>query len=605
MKEEWRLMCQSTLNFASGFRQGFLAFCFGFSSRFSGSDRRRRFGAAVCALAVLFMGMSTLSAQAAMTLDERAAQELLRQQERERALRQQLEHRPDVRLGVGEERVPALPQNEFPCFVIDEIRLDDPSGRLGGSAAAADLPGDPATGRCLGSQGINQVMARIQNALVERGYVTTRVLAEAQDLTAGVLTLKLIPGRLRAIRFSEDSDSRGNAWNAFPAAPGDLLDLRDIEQALENLKRVPTVEADIQIVPGAEPGESDLVVAWKQTFPLRLALSVNDGGSESTGRYQGSATVSADHLLSLNDLFYASYNKDLGGGQSGRRGTRGHTLHYSLPFGYWSVGATSSAHRHHQSVAGAYQSYLYRGASENHEIQLSRLVFRDAVNKTTVSLRAYLTQSRNFIDDTEVEVQRRRMAGWAASIGHRAFLADAMLDLELAWRRGAGAFAAQEAPEDAFGEGTARPKIVSAEASLSLPFRLLGRPLRYNGLWRAQWNRTPLVPQDRFSIGGRYTVRGFDGESILLAERGFLIRNDLSLPFGDGRQEIYAGLDHGRVGGRSTDLLVGRGLTGAVVGWRGAWKALSWDVFAGSPVKKPDSFATDSATAGFNLTLGL
>jgi hemolysin activation/secretion protein len=536
---------------------------------------------------------------------EAVAREILRQRERERALRDQQERRPDVRLGAGEERVLALPENESPCFTIGEIRLDDPSGRFGWAVAAADLPGDPATGRCLGSQGINLAMARIQNALIERGYVTTRVLAEAQDLTTGVLTLKLIPGRIRAIRFSEDSDSRANAWNAFPAAPGDLLDLRDIEQALENWKRVPTVEADIRIVPGDEPGESDLVVTWKQAFPLRLTLSVNDGGSESTGKYQGSATLSADHLLTLNDLFYASYNQDLGGGQSGRRGTRGYTMHYSLPFAYWTVSATRSAHRYHQSVAGAYQSYLYRGDSENNEIQLSRLVFRDAANKTTLSLRGYLTQSRNFIDDTEIEVQRRRMAGWVASIGHRAFLSGAVLDLEWSWRRGVGAFAALKAPEDAFGEGTARPKIVNAEASLSLPFRLLGRPLRYDGFWRAQWNRTPLVPQDRFSIGGRYTVRGFDGESILLAERGFLVRNDVSLPLGDGRQEIYAGLDHGRVGGRSTDFLVGRGLTGAVVGWRGAWKTLSWDVFTGVPVKKPDGFATDSITAGFNLTLGL
>ncbi|MDR1647658.1 MAG: ShlB/FhaC/HecB family hemolysin secretion/activation protein [Zoogloeaceae bacterium] len=570
--------------------------------------KRKPFGVAVVrAFAALsFMGMLTFPVLAApLSPDEHAAQELLRQQEQDRALRQQLERHPDVRLGAGEERAPALPESESPCFTISEIRLDDPSGQLGWAIAATDLPGDPATGRCLGSRGINLVMTRIQNALVERGYVTTRVLAEAQDLTTGVLTLKLIPGRIRAIRFSEDSDSRANAWNAIPAAPGDLLNLRDIEQALENWKRVPTAEADIRIVPGDEPGESDLVVTWKQAFPLRLTLSINDGGSKTTGKYQGSATLSADHLLTLNDLFYASYNKDLGGGQSGRRGTRGYTMHYSLPFAYWTVSATRSTHRYHQSVAGAYQNYLYRGTSENNEIQLSRLVFRDAVNKTTVSLRGYLTQSRNFIDDTEIEVQRRRMAGWAASIGHRAFRAGAVLDLELSWRRGTGAFAALEAPEDAFGEGTARPKIVNAEASLSLPFRLIGQSLRYNGLLRAQWNRTPLVPQDRFSIGGRYTVRGFDGESILMAERGFLIRNDVSLPFGDGRQEIYAGLDYGRVGGPSTDLLVGRALTGAVIGWRGTWKTLSWDVFTGAPVKKPDGFATDPITAGFNLTLSL
>ncbi|MDR0575982.1 MAG: ShlB/FhaC/HecB family hemolysin secretion/activation protein [Candidatus Accumulibacter sp.] len=460
-----------------------------------------------------------------------------------------------------------------------------------------------ATGRCLGGRGVSLVMSRLQNAIVERGYVTTRVLAEAQDLTTGVLRLKILPGRIRVIRFADGGDFRATLWNAFPAAPGDLLNLRDIEQALENWKRLSTVEVDIRIEPGALPGESDLVVTWKQAFPLRLTLSANDGGSEATGKRQGSVTVSGEHLLALNDLFYATYNQDLEGGRSGHRGTRGHTLHYSLPFGYWALAATGSAHHYHQTVAGAVQNYVYSGASDTLEARLSRLIHRDAMSKSTVYLRGYLTRSRNFIDDTEIEVQRRRMAGWEIGFTHRVFIADAVLDLDLAWRRGTGAFDALKAPEDAFGEGTARPKIATAEASLSLPFRFLGQRLRYNGLWRAQWNRAPLVPQDRFSIGGRYTVRGFDGESVLMAERGFLLRNDLSVSLGDSGQEVYLGLDHGRVGGRSAGLLVGRALTGAVTGLRGAWRQFSYDVFAGRPVSHPAFFKTDPVTAGFNLTL--
>ena len=105
----------------------------------------------------------------------------------------------------------------------------------------------------------------------------------------------------------------------------------------------PSTEADIQIVPGNEAGASDIVIAWKQSFPLRLTLAVNDGGFDSTGKYQGSITVAGDHLLALNDLFYASFNHDLGGGQAGKRGTRGSTLHYSLPWDYWMLGATTSA----------------------------------------------------------------------------------------------------------------------------------------------------------------------------------------------------------------------------------------------------------------------
>lgn len=556
------------------------------------------------AAVAVFVLMGVPCGVMAQTLNERAAQETLRQQERERALRESQEPGKDVRLPRTSETLPdRLPDRETPCFPISEIPFSGESDGFEWALAAADPADDPATGRCLGSQGINLIMARIQNAIVARGFVTTRVVAEPQDLTSGKLALRIIPGRVRAIRFSETSDSRSNAWNAFPIKPGDLLNLRDIEQALENFKRVPTAEADFEIVPAEELGQSDIVVIWKQRFPLRLTLSVNDGGSNDTGKYLANATVSADHLLTLNDLFYVSLNQDIGGGKEGDRGTRGHTVHYSVPWGYWLLGVTQSSNRYHQTVAGINQDYLYSGTSENLEAKLSRIVYRDSAHKTTASLRTYLTQSKNFIDDTEVEVQRRRMAGWEAGLAHRAFIGEATLDGSVAYRQGTGAFAALHAPEEAFGEGTARPRLVTADASLAIPFKLGEQRVRYNVDWRAQWNRTPLVPQDRFSIGGRYTVRGFDGETVLMAERGFLVRNDLSFPLGETGQELYLGLDHGRVAGQSADQLVGRSLTGVVLGLRGNYKAFSYDVFVGGPIDKPENFTANHRTAGFNLTL--
>jgi hemolysin activation/secretion protein len=293
-------------------------------------------------------------------------------------------------------------------------------------------------------------MQRVQDALIARGYVTTRVLAAAQDLRTGTLALTIIPGRIRAIRFTPDSDTRANAWNAMPASPGDLLNLRDIEQGLENFKRVPTADADIQIVPGDAPGESDLLITWKQAFALRFTLAANDGGSQSTGKKLGSVTVSGDNLLTLNDLFYVSYNHDIDQG-SGGKGTHGHTVHYSLPFDYWLLSLTSTENRYHQTVVGLTQDYRYSGSSQNHEIKLSRLLHRDGHGKTSASLRGYLSQSKNFIDDTEVDVQRRRMAGWEIGLEHRAFIADAVLDLSAAYRRGTGAFKALPAPEQDFG----------------------------------------------------------------------------------------------------------------------------------------------------------
>ncbi len=535
------------------------------------------------------------------------AQQLLRQQERERVLREQLESAPDVRLKAAPAEGPdTLPLRETPCFTIRNIVLKgEESAAFQWALRGANPSSDPALGRCLGAAGINLTMKRIQNRIIERGFITTRVLAEPQDLSQGTLSLVLIPGRIKHIRFAEGTSSRANLWNAMPAQPGDLLNLRDMEQALENFKRVPTAEADFKITPAtgadAKPGESDVVVVWEQSSVARLNLSMDDSGSDETGKYQGNVALSLDNLLSLNDLFYASFSHDMGGGKSGNRGSKGQTLHYSLPFGYWQLGLTSSEYDYHQTVAGVNQSYDYQGRSRSNELKLSRLLYRDASRKTTAWGSGWTRTSSNHIDDTEIEVQRRRMAGWQLGLDHREFIGSSTLDLGLSYRRGTGMHNALRAPEEEYGEGTARSKIIYANAQLQSPFRVATQQFRYIGAWRAQWNRSPLVAQDRFSLGGRYTVRGFDGEQILSAERGWTLRNDLGWFVFQTGQELYLGVDYGEVGGHSSEYLAGRRLAGAVVGLRGGYKQFSYDLFSGKPLKKPSQFETADVTSGFNI----
>jgi len=520
-------------------------------------------------------------------------------------LRERQEATPDVRLRPAQApALDRLPQDETPCVPINELRLEgEDAQRFLWALRAADPGHDPATGRCLGTTGINLVMARVQNAIIARGFVTTRVLAAPQDLTTGTFTLTLVPGRIRTIRFAEGTSRKATAWNAVPAARGDLLNLRDVEQALENFKRVPTVEADIQITPAeegdAQPGESDLVILWQQRSPpVRVVASLDDAGSKASGKLQGGLTLSLDDLLGWNDLFYANFNHDVFNGRA--KGSRGHTVHYSVPYAYWTLGATLSGYKYRQTVAGFSQNYVYSGTSNNAELRLSRLMYRDASRKTALYTRAWLRKSRNFIDDTEIEVQRRRTGGWEVGATHREYLGQSTADVSLAYRRGTGAFRAMTAPEEDFGEGTSRMQVVTADLQLVTPFQAGTQRARYVGNWRAQWNRTPLVAQDRFSIGGRYSVRGFDGELTLQGERGWVWRNEIGLALGAG-QELYIGADYGHVSGPSTRWIVGKNLAGAVLGLRGGAKGFYWDLFVGTPLSRPKGFQADSLSTGFTL----
>lgn len=527
---------------------------------------------------------------------EKRRLELLQQQQQQDS-RVMLHPAPDV-------SAPFI-EDEEPCFVINEfVLVGEQAGKFNFALKAVLEQYTGLIGRCLGVNGVNAVIKLVQNQIIKAGYVTTRVLIQPQDMTSGRLQLRVIPGVVSNIQFSDSTMLTRLGRDALPLENGTLLNIRDIEQAVETMRRVPTVSADVDIVPSddekALPGYSDLVIHHSQRKPIRLTLGVNDSGYDATGRYQGVATLSFDNPLGLSDLFYASVHTDLGDAENDG-GTEGYSFHYSVPLGYWHLSANTSESEYRQNVAGLNQTYEYRGKSRRTEAGLSRVVYRDSRSRLKLGMKAYKTSSRNFIEDTEIEVQHRRMSGWIASLNYQLFIRQAALDIGLAYQRGTGAFDAMPAPEAAFGEGTSRPKIITANLNLNYPFEVEGQGFNFNSYWEAQWNKTTLVPQDRLSIAGRYTVRGFDGGMTLLAERGWFSQNTVSMRLGQTQHQLYSGIDIGHVSGPSADLLLGQTLAGWVVGIKGHWNGLFYDLFAGIPLEKPEGFES-GRHLGFSLT---
>lgn len=528
-----------------------------------------------------------------------ADEQLIRQQESQRAREAQLTPPvPDVRLSPEVTATGTLDfPDETPCFPIQRVALQQretlphwlPLQKLA----------DRAIGHCLGGKGINALMSILQNRLINHGYVTTRILAPKQNLNSGELILVIFPGIIRNVKFTPQSGNYVSLLNSFPAKPGALLDLRDIEQGLENLQRVPTVQANMEIIPGEQPGESDILLDWKQSRMWRIGLSLDDSGSRSTGRYQGGVTLYVDNPLSLSDTLYFNAGKSL---QShGEKGTHNYTGQYAVPFGYWMTSLTASSNDYYQTIAGINGDYRYRGKSDNLAFQLSRVLHRNGSQKTSMTYDVMTRESRNFLDDTEIDGQHRKTAAWKVGLQHRHYIYAATLDAGISYQRGTRWFGAIPASEEYFDQATALSKIIQMNAQLELPFTVSGQSFRYNIQYLRQMTNTPLTPQDQFSIGSRWTVRGFDGERTLSADNGWTVRNELGWFTPLPNQQLYLGVDYGEVSGRNNPYLLGNHLAGGAVGLRGVLAGITYDAFAGIPLSKPDGFTTDPVTVGFTL----
>lgn len=546
-------------------------------------------------LVVLCLFIGPADAQVSVDSEERRHRA---QQEADERLRRQ--QAPDVRLQPPAPTVDVealdLPVEAL-CFPIARLHLD--GERLADFGwLEAYLSGY--AGRCIGQQGINRIVQRASALIVARGYITTRLGIPEQDMASGVLRLVVVPGVIRAIRIDGDAPER-NWRSAFPTRPGDLLNLRDIEQGLEQMKRVPSQEVSIDIAPGVAPGESDIVLTVKRSAPWRLGFSLDDAGAKATGRLQSSLTASFDNPFGFNDLFSVTLNSDADE-EARRRGTRGHNLQYSLLWGYWTLSLADSVSHYLQTIQGVNQTFRSSGDSQNQEIKLQRLVYRDQSAKTTLHFRALHRYTRSYIEDTEVLVQRRRSAAAELGVAHRQSIGAAQIDLAVAQRQGVPWFGGQS---DSAGHGADAPtfgyRMQTLDLTAATPFKVGTQPVRWLATLHGQTTDNVLYAADYIGIGNRYTVRGFDGESTLAAERGWYLRNELELPIADSGQAVYVGLDKGQVSGPNAHLLAGRQLTGAVLGMRGAGYGFNYDLFVGWVVAKPEGFSSTRPLAGFQL----
>ena len=450
-------------------------------------------------------------------------------------------------------------------------------------------------GQCLGAQSLKRLRDYLTLALLERGFITSRVVYPEQNLNQGVLTLQVIPGRLKTVR----NKGAFIGMVSFPLAAreGDLINQRDLDQSLENFRRLQgQAETSFELIPGAELGDSDLLISHGKATRVHGSISLDDAGSQNTGKHQLSVNLSIDSALRMYDSLALTFNSNANF-QDQTLGNRATALQWSVPLGYGSVFFGINQSNYKQTVAGFVAPIEYTGNSQMFEVGTGFVPYRAGNYKGQSQLKTFRKISQNFIDEIEIGVQARDVLGWELSHQHKHLLGQWSTHFNVAIRASLPTRSNNNGV--LLGEpdwnGYYRVDAVNLNAERS--FAINEMPVRYQTQLRWQHCGTSLPSSEYFSIGGRYSVRGFDGENTLSAESGGYWRNEfgLGLPH---RQEAYLALDAGRVKGKQSDWLTQKTLAGAALGLRGVFWKMSYDFSMGWPIVKPHSFTSHPVIAG-------
>ncbi|SIR99709.1 ShlB/FhaC/HecB family hemolysin secretion/activation protein [Pseudomonas sp. 7SR1] len=441
-----------------------------------------------------------------------------------RLLEEQRRRLEDLKNLPGQEAKPAQPTApvDTRCFPIRTIEL---KGADCLSSAERERLLAPYIGQCLGVPQLNELLKVITDRYIEKGLVTSRAYLPQQDLSDGHLQVLVVEGRLEGLKGAENSRlSEGELAMAFPGKVGDLVNLREIEQMVDQLNRLPSNQAQMELMPGQHVGGSEVLVQNTPQKPWRVGLSRHNDGQRSTGEQQWGTSLDWDSPLGLADQL------SLRGGHDAvsdhQRTSRNAMLYYNLPFGWWNVSYTysQSEYRSRGTVDGF--NFKQTGDSQNHQVRVERVVHRDAMSKTSLNTGLAYLRTSNFIEDSKLAVSSHRLSEAQFGINHGRRVGSAFVNLDLGLQQGIGAFDAQGDDNPRPGQPDARYRKYTATLSYLQPFQLWGESFSFSSLMTGQRSEDVLFSPQRMSLGGQSSIRGYKDQS-LAGDSGGYWRNDL------------------------------------------------------------------------------
>jgi hemolysin activation/secretion protein len=482
----------------------------------------------------------------------RQGEQLLRQQQQIQEERQR--ERDRERQQPAGQELPAAPSatplvpDEGKC--VDVRGLDVVGARLVSQKQISQLQNEVA-GHCIGTKELNALLRRITDIYVSQGYVTSRAYVPPQNTKDGRLTIVVVEGTVEHVEVEPKGSV--SAATAFPNMTGHVFNLRDAEQGIDQLNRLSTNNAKLDIRPGSTPGSSVLVIMNSPRRRVTGSFSSDDTGTDATGVWQGTATVIADNPIGINDNLLISHSRSIDD-PAGPAMSRATSVSYSVPYGWWTGSLSYSESAYATVVQGITRSFVTSGTSRNETLRFDRVGYRDQSRKLTFYADITRRDSENFVADQLINASSRVLtlldlsSNLSITQGGALWSFDVGLSRGVTWLGGLhdAADLPGSAPHGQFMKMT-------AGAGVTRGFEPFGLRTQVSSTFAGQWSNDTLYSSEQVAIAGPFAVRGFR-DVRLFGDRGFTWRNELGFPFAIGPGNVFpisvrpfVGSDFGKV----------------------------------------------------------
>lgn len=544
----------------------------------------------VTLLSLILSAPLALAATDAQVNEAIQAGERLREQERQSLERQREAITPEKRPSGADLRDKlspsvALPAAEGRCIKLDAIKVDGATLLDAWETEVFELP---YLGKCITPQLAQTVLASAENYYLSRGFITTRVYLPNQDLNQGKLRIVVAEGVVGKI-VTEGKAASVPLHTTYPIAKEDPLSIRDLEQAVDQLNAVPGNDVTMAVKPSALPQTSDVVFNNKGEPGVMGRVSLDNSGSESTGKDMLGVSLRAGDLLNLGEVWSVSARQSLNGKDLA---TESYDLSVRIPYGYnsYSLGASRSGYKTILNFPISGAQLTSEGSTDSVFAAVDRVIYRDQSSKHTIGARLKHDETKSYIAGSLITVNSRGID--SLELFSESVLAFGQSVLVVQPEIAMGLSEVDNLPK---GTNTPveNPQAEFLRYKLALdfshPFALGSLPLKWRSRLQTQYSYDRLYGSQQIGIGGQGSIRGFYDVSAL-GDKGFYWQN--SLVFKDpitiasrpGSIEYLLGYDVGHVHSNRPDAFRGS-MEGMVLGLTLNVAPLSFGLSWGMPFR--------------------
>lgn len=452
--------------------------------------------------------------------------------------------------------------------------------------------------RCLSQVHISNLLKRINNIYIEKGYITSQAYLEAQDLSTKILHIHLYEGKIDYIVYNGEQATE--TITAFPNIVGKTLNLRDIEMGLDQINRLPSNQATLKLLAGQYPGYSTINIINKPQYLITGTASIDTNGLDVTGKGVANLQLYVDNPWGYNSQFSINFNGSVN--QSDEKRSRGSSIDWSIPYGYFLYSLGYREYLYRSTIFGTKGNYVSSGISTSYHANADYTFYRDASTIYKMNLALDIKENLNFIANQLIKTSSTKLTVASLGFSGTHHLKDgSQITSNFSIYQGLNLFDPLLNRDHLYKR--AQFTKYTLNASITKDFTYKDIPLTLNSNFLGQYSNDKLYSPELISIGGFYTVRGFAymgyyGEIGAYVHNDVIYQKSISIYGKQIQLSPYVGFDMGTI---EYDPGIFKYMVGTAFGTKATVGDFYVSFDIGIPLLATDPIAEENFTTSFSL----